>query len=210
MPELPQLGRMVDIPVYLVHNSDDPEDYFFIFDFELFVEQSRQGLFVRPKLQVWAGRDDFNRPRFAGQFRESFTHEFDLARAALENSNESSGWFSWGGLKEIVTTNGASFVANVVLLVSLSAGKMVWNALSLPRIFEGRSKESQLEEAIKSTQGKVDKALEAMDIKLHKQLWEHAWNRGSTASPSGLDFDAWPLPKNVAEHLDDGNNSSWW
>ncbi len=108
-PEMPQLGRMIDIPVYLVHNSDDPEDYFFIFDFELFVEQSRQGLFVRPKLQVWPGRDDFNRPQFAGQFRESFTQEFDLARAALENSNESSGWFSWGVLQEIVTTNVASF-----------------------------------------------------------------------------------------------------
>ena len=52
----PILGRDVELPVYLIHNSPDVEDYFFIFDFEDFVEQSRQGWFVRPKLRLWAGR----------------------------------------------------------------------------------------------------------------------------------------------------------
>ena len=33
--ELPKFGTEVEIPVYVVHNSLDAEDYFFIFDFEI-------------------------------------------------------------------------------------------------------------------------------------------------------------------------------
>ena len=67
----PTLGTTVDVPVYVIHNSADAEDYFFIFDFEQFVERSRSGIFVRPKLKVWAGRNDFGRGAFARQFRGS-------------------------------------------------------------------------------------------------------------------------------------------
>ena len=68
LPELPRLGREAVIPVYVVHNSGDAEDYFFIFDFEEFVVRSREGVFVRPRLRVIAGRDDFDRADFAREF----------------------------------------------------------------------------------------------------------------------------------------------
>ena len=44
----PRLMREVEIASYLVHNSSDPEDNFFLFDFEEFVARSESGLFVRP------------------------------------------------------------------------------------------------------------------------------------------------------------------
>lgn len=209
--ELPTLGRQIDIPVYVVHNSADPEDYFFIFDFEQFVEQSKSGAFVRPRLKVWAGRDDFNRAKFARSFRVSFGKEFDLARASLSaGSATSGGWFSWDGFKDLVTSGGASFVANVVLLVGLSAGKMVWNALPLPRIFAGQSDETKLENSISEIQSKVDQALVDMDVTIHKELWTHAYKGTSPGRMTGMDKDAWPLPDNVAQHLNDGETSSWW
>lgn len=201
LPEMPDIGRSVDLPVYLIHNSNDAEDYYFVFDFEQFVERSRDGLFVRPRLNVWAGRDDFNRDRFAQQFRESFSREFDLARAALTNSNENAGWFSWSGFKDVVASGGASFVANVVLLIGLSAGKMIWDSLPLPRVFSGRSNEAKLEESIAKTQSKVDIALSKMEVKLHKQLFDHSWELGADISLNEVDFDAWPLPEKIASLL---------
>ena len=50
----PKIGRSVDVPIYLVHNSPDKEDYFFTFDFEQFVECSKTGIFVRPRM--WSDR----------------------------------------------------------------------------------------------------------------------------------------------------------
>ena len=66
---LPSMTRDAEIDVYLVHSSSDPEDYFFLFDFETFVERSKGGIFVRFKLRVFAGRSDFGRLVFARQFR---------------------------------------------------------------------------------------------------------------------------------------------
>ena len=208
--EMPTLGKSVDVPVYLVHNTRDPEDYFFIFDFEEFVEQSRSGIFVRPRLLVWAGRDDFQRRAFARSFRESFSTEFDLARAALSQGGNKAGWFSWGGLRDAVSSGGASFVANVVLLVGLSAGKMIWSSLPLPNIFQEKSDERKLEDSISQTQSKVDEALAAMEVRLHQELWSHAWRGSAPGRMTGMDKNAWPLPEHVRKHLHDGKSGSWW
>lgn len=208
--EIPSIGKSVEIPVYLIHNSTNAEDYFFIFDFEQFVEQSKSGVFVRPKLLVWAGRDDFQRRAFARSFRESFTREFDLARSALSAGGQKAGWFSWGGLRDAVSLGGASFVANVVLLVGMSAGKMILSSLPLPNIFQEKSDETKLEDSIAQTQSKVDEALEGMEVKLHRELWSHAWRGATPGSMSGMDKDAWPLPDQVRQHLHDGKSGSWW
>jgi hypothetical protein len=97
MPELslPTLGREAEIAVYLVHNSEDAEDYFFLFDFEEFVDRSKGGIFVRPKLRVFAGRTDFSRARFARQFREVFASEFDRMRSDQAAKGKTGGWLNW-------------------------------------------------------------------------------------------------------------------
>ncbi len=207
--KLPTLGKTVDIPVYVVHNSPDAEDYFFIFDFEQFVERSRSGMFVRPRLRVWAGRNDFDKRAFARQFRESFAQEFEAARVALgsgENGKSGSGWFSWTMGFDILP----AFVAHVVLLVALSAGKMVWSALPLPGFLRGKSDDEKLESSIEETQAKVDQALTGMEITLHRELYRHAY-RGAAPGPLiDMDYDAWPLPDYVARHLTDKKSTSWW
>lgn len=213
VPQLswPTLGKSVEIPVYVIHNSRDAEDYFFIFDFAQFVESSREGMFVRPKLKVWAGRDDFGRASFGRKFRTSFAQEFDAARAALGRGDASGkGWFSWSGVSEAVTSMGASWAANVVLLVATSAGKMVWDALPVPGFLRGKSDAAKLEDSINATQAKVDTALAEMEITLHKDLWAHAWRGTTPGRMVGIDYDAWPLPAYVTEHLTDGTSTSWW
>lgn len=211
--EWPTLGRQVDIPVYVIHNSADAEDYFFIFDFEEFVERSREGIFVRPALKVLAGRSDFSRTLFARQFREAFAREFDAARQALQaekKKGQGIGWLGWDLGFDAVSSLVASFVANVVLLLALTTGRAVLNLLPIPGWARGKSKDVKLEDQIDATQQKVDEALERIDVTLHRDLYNHAW-RGQAPGPlTGMDYDAWPLPGHVASHLEDGTSGSWW
>ncbi len=208
--KMPTLGKIVDIPVYLIHNSADAEDYFFIFDFEQFVERSRTGMFVRPKLKVWAGRHDFGRAAFARQFRESFAQEFDAARAALAaGGGKKNGWFSWSLGKDLLGGAVSGFVANIVLLVAMSAGKMVWSALPLPGFLREKSDGEKLESNISETQTKVDTALAGMEVTLHRELYDHARKFGPI-SQRDMDYDAWPLPAFVRNHLTENGSTSWW
>ena len=214
LPELPQislpkLGREVEIPVYLIHNSADAQDYFFIFDFEQFVERSRSGMFVRPKIKIWAGRDDFEKRLFARQFRKSFSDEFEAARRAL-SQEKGGGWFSWLKDANLFNTSVEVFIASMVLLVATSAGKMVWNAIPFPKIPGKMSDQEKLEQSIDEIKGKVDTALESIDITLHLDLYRHAYKGGSPGRLTGLDYDAWPLPDFVLRHLTDKSSTSWW
>ncbi|MEM8849000.1 MAG: hypothetical protein AAGE03_03085 [Pseudomonadota bacterium] len=202
---LPEIGRAVEIPVYVIHNSPDAEDYFFIFDFEQFVERSRAGLFARPKLKVWAGRDDFDRRSFARQFRQGFAREFDMARALpAEESSKKRGWLGWLPAPTDLIGLASTLATNVVLLVALSAGKLVFGEWRRPGWLQRRSEAEALEAAIAETQGKVDAALERVEIVLHMELYRHAWRGKPGGRLKGMDYDAWPLPHSVARHLDGG------
>ena len=208
---LPSIGRDVEIAVYIIHNSTDPEDYFFIFDFEAFVERSREGLFVRPKIKAWAGRSDFSKRIFARQFREAFAKEFDIARAQLAAEKaKPKGWFNWSLGLDVVGGLVPTLVANVLLILATTTGKAVWRTLGLPKFGFGKSDETRLEDAIKATQDKVDVALERLEINLHMALYRHAWPAGSAAPLTGVDYDAWPLPGYVEKHLKDGASSAGW
>lgn len=211
LPTLPKLGRTVEMPVYLVHNSNDAEDYFFIFDFEQFVEQTRTGVFVRPRMKIWAGRDDFDRRQFARQMRESFSREFDIARAQLASGKgRSKGWF--GFLSESIGEVGslAGFVSNVVLLIALSAGRMVLKQVLPTALLTGKSDARKLEDGISETKEKVDQALQNAEITLHLELYRHAYRGQPPGRLTGMAYDAWPLPDYVQRHLHDGASGSWW
>ena len=199
---LPQLGRAVDVPVYLVHNSIDAEDYYFIFDFEEFVEASRSGTFVRPRIKIWAGRKDFSRAKFARQFRLSFAKEFEAARDALNAQNQKGGgWFSWLDGLDIFSVNLTSFAANVVLLVALNAGKLALSALPRPGFLKSANEKQKLEVEIEKTKVQVDAALEAMTITIHMDLFRHAYRNGGAKGLMDVDRDAWPLPEFVLREL---------
>lgn len=211
--KLPALAREVELPVYLIHNSPDPEDYFFIFDFEKFVEQSREGWFVRPKLRLWAGRSDINRRAFARQFRESFAQEFELARTELAaQDNTKKGWFSGvpGFFRGIAAPSLAGMLSNLVLLVAISAGNLVLSQI-LPNSWSRQKTDAQkLEDGIEETKSKVDTALEQIAITLHIELYRHAWRGQPPGRLTEMDYQAWPLPNYVRQHLADGTSGSWW
>jgi hypothetical protein len=205
---LPALTREVEIAVYMVHNSDDAEDYFFLFDFAEFADRSRAGLFVRPVLRIHAGRDDFSRTRFAREFRAVFAREFDRMRADLARGKGRMGWLSWGANSVLDVIGG--LVANLVLAVALSLGKQVLGMLGLASVLKGRSAEAKLADEIDRTKGQVESALARIEVTLHPELYEHAYRHGLKGPRAGLDRAAWPLPDYVRAHLGDGESGSWW
>ncbi len=210
--ELPELGRTAEIPVYVIHNSPDPEDYFFLFNFEEFVERSKGGVFVRPKLKVWAGRSDFSRRVFARQVREVFAQEFDQMRAKLVQAQSRGKWgwmdFEIGGFG--LTGLASSLVSNVVLLLAVSTGRALFGNISLPTWMRGKNAEIKLEDEIEDTKKRVEDALSRIDIALHRDLYNHAFARSAPGKLTGMDYDAWPLPAYVAEHLGDQKSGAWW
>ncbi|WP_039017071.1 hypothetical protein [Halocynthiibacter namhaensis] len=206
LPEvkLPELTREAEIAVYMVHRSVDAEDYFFLFDFEEFVAKSEGGIFVRPVLRIFTGRDDFSRTRFARQFREVFASEFDRMRS--EAANKKSGWLSWASAGEFL--GGA--IANLVLAIALGAGKQVLNFTGLAGLVKGKSDEAKLRDEFEQTKAKVETALSHIEVTVHRELYDHAYRDGLKGKVSGMDREAWPLPGFVREHLADGENGSWW
>ncbi len=204
---LPEMTREVEIAVYLVHNSIDPEDYFFLFNFEEFVEKSKAGLFVQPVIRIFAGRNDFSRTLFARQFREVFAAEFDRMRAQLAASKKGKfGWLSFGGAFELLS----GFVGNMVLHIALSAGGKVLDQVGLGAIVKGKSDEAKLRDEIEQTKSQVEVALQRIEITIHRELYDHAYLDGYLGKISDMDREAWPLPAYVRAHLDQGTNGSWW
>lgn len=205
---LPVLGREAEIAVYMVHNTDDAEDYFFLFDFEEFADRSKAGIFVRPVLRVHAGRDDFSRTRFSREFRAVFAREFDRMRADLARGKGRMGWLTWGSNSVVDMIGG--LVANLVLAVALSLGRQVLSLVGLGDIVKGRSAEAKLADEIDRTKGKVETALSRIEVTIHPELYEHAYRHGLKGPVSRMDRAAWPLPDFVRTHLSDGKSGSWW
>ncbi|MEM9319815.1 MAG: hypothetical protein AAGA70_12540 [Pseudomonadota bacterium] len=208
LPGLPTLTKVAEINVYLIHRSADPEDYIFLFDFEEFADRSKAGLFVRPAIRLFAGRDDFSRVTFARQFRSVFATEFDRMRGELGVVKGKRGWLNFNfGLSAVDLIGG--LVANLVLAVALSAGKAVLGKLALPGLLQSKSAEAKLADEIDRTKGQVEAALQQIDVTLHPELNAHARAHGG-ALASGVDRDAWPLPNYVRVHLNDRESGSWW
>lgn len=204
---LPELTRVAEIDVYLIHNTRDCEDYFFLFDFEEFADRSKRGWFVRPQLRIFAGRDDFSRTAFARQFREVFAREFDRMRVELERPKGRGGWLDWR-LSPLDLVGG--LVASLVLAAALSVGRQVFGGLKLPRLLGGKSDAAKLADEIETTKAQVEDALTRIEVTLHRELYDHAWRDGGGGKVSGLDRQAWPLPDYVRAHLGQQESGSWW
>lgn len=210
LPEfkLPEMTREAEIAVYMVHNSAGAEDYFFLFDFEEFKARSEAGMFVKPVIRIFAGRDDFSRLRFARQFREVFATEFDRMRA--EAAGKKSGWLSWSFVGSSAMEMLGGFIANLLLVIALGTGKQLLNLTGLAGLLRGKSDEAKLVDEFEKTRGQVEDALRRVEVTIHPELYDYAYRDGLKGKISGMDRDAWPLPAYVRDHLSDAKSGSWW
>ncbi|MEO1471218.1 MAG: hypothetical protein AAFV86_19410 [Pseudomonadota bacterium] len=211
------LTRPAPVTVYLVHDGPGAEDYAILIDFHAFMAESQRGLFVRPVLSVWAGRRDFERHVFARRLRESFAAEFDRLYGVLaeeivaeRRAKAERGWFGLGtpalgaGLGVAL---GAGWLATLVLWLALSTGRAAWGEAgrivrAALRLRSGEVRRAaELEARLAEKRAVVDAALREIGIRLHRELWEHAWAGQAPGPLTGIDRDAWPLPAEVRAHM---------
>lgn len=72
----------VVVPVLLVPVGVGPEDYIPFFSFDRFLAEHRVRSFVRPKLEIWAGRSDVMRSKFAATIAADFSKQLRAQRHA--------------------------------------------------------------------------------------------------------------------------------
>lgn len=219
------LIKSAEIPVYVVHQSRDPEDYVFFFDFQRFMAESQKGWFVRPVLKIWAGRSDFERMAFARALREAFTAQFSRMQDALldeieeeERQKRGWGWLNFEFLPglEWGLALGTGWVQILLLFLAVTTGAAALAELKsrIGAIFRRKlSPEERLKalhEEIEAKRRVVDEALARTEISLHRDLYLQAWQGGPAGPMRGIDLDAWPLPERVKAHLEDGVSGSWW
>lgn len=214
LPEMPQVLPRAEVPVYLVHQGRGAEDYFFVFDFEDFVTRSKTGVFVRPALTLFAGRDDFDRAVFAGHFRESFARAFDEMRLALKAEQEAAGtrwgWLGWVPDVALIAGPALGAVGLFVMAVAVLAGRAVLPVVKLPAWARRKSPEARLEDEIEGLKGRVDQALRRIDVQMHPELQLQAIRKGGPGDPDAIVFGDWPLPAHVMAHLEDGQSVAVW
>lgn len=215
MPELPSLEFSSDaeIAVYVVHHGSTAEEYEILFDFELFVAENQKGFLVRPKLQVWSGRSDFERHIFARRLRQEFMTQFEIVRREIAQPEKRSFWklpsFSVWDIGGTVFMLGGSLVSTIALMLATSAGRAAIDEVSallsdsvVGRTFQRKSSRVALEEKIREKQTIIDEGLSRMEIRIHRDLWVHAWRGQAPGSLVGVDFSAWPLPDFIKRYLE--------
>ena len=206
------LTSEVPIPIYFVHHGPDPEDYTLLCDFEQFMRENQSGFLARPVLSIWAGRADFERQAFARTLRHAFAAQFDAVRAAMRAEMESQRT-SWTlpSVGDIVLWGFAatgSLIGQLVLYIATETGRSALRQIgrivrtsTLGRAVQGKSAEAELEALIEAKKTTIDAALARIAIRLHPDLYAHAW-RGQRPGPmTGIDRDAWPLPDFVQDRL---------
>lgn len=213
------------VPAYVIHQSGDSEDYLIHFQVEEITENLKNGIFIRPKIEIWSGRNDLNRTKLAKKLRLEFlqqleeekqkklqehdAHRKEIAKRSETTKSNLLSRVSWLGSAIAAALLVSNPIANaVILFIAVTSGKSTISELikmlrlSMSSWAKGKTnkeKEQELEKEINSKQGTIDEALENMDIKLHPSLYKAAHDSfGVTAtSAKGIVINAEPLPEYI-------------
>jgi len=219
------------VPAWVIHQSADSDDYLIYFQVEEITENLKSGVFVRPSIEIWSGRSDFNRSRLAKELRHEFINQLqvekqktiDQHQAELQEISDDnrSSTFSLisniSGLASAIAT--VLLVSNpianaVILLLAVARGKEAISdlinilRLSISSWATGKTnekKEQELEQKLEEKQDAIEGALKNIDVRLHPDLYRAAHDSfGLTAtSARGIVLDAEPLPEFIGSLIQD-------
>jgi hypothetical protein len=76
-------------PTFILPTGTNPEEYLILFRLEEVFENLKSGIFVRPKIEAWAARDEgWNVDHLAEELSKEFNRQFQESRARLVKSGE--------------------------------------------------------------------------------------------------------------------------
>lgn len=211
------------VPAYIIHQSHNSDDYLIYFQVEAMTENLRNGIFIRPKIEIWSGRSDLDRTKLAKSLRVEFIHQLEKEKQeklqehhkqqkeVSENTETMKGnlisKISWLGSAVAAALLVSNPIANaVILFIAVTSGKsalsevikmlrLSMSSWSADKI--NKEKEKELEDEINNKSEAIDEALEHIDIKLHPALYKAAHNHYGIAATSakGMVINADPLPE---------------
>ena len=77
------------VPMFIVPVSPDSEEYVILFNFEEVFDNLKSGVFVRPKIESWAAKDDgWDVEHLCEEIRKEFTGQFDSTRERMVKSGQ--------------------------------------------------------------------------------------------------------------------------
>lgn len=141
----------VDVPVVLMPTGPNPDDYTVVINMKETAALLGKGKLVRPKLEIWAARDDMDRKDLAERIATAFMSAFRKAKANVRGKKrrtskqlEADAKAASKALKEDASMVGATIVGVLLvsnplvdllfLLIALGAGRdAISNMLSLVR-----------------------------------------------------------------------------
>ena len=77
------------VPAFMLPTGPYAEDYVFVFQIEEMLANLKSGVFVRPKIEIWAARDSgYNLEHFVEELEQDFIRQFNETREELEKARE--------------------------------------------------------------------------------------------------------------------------
>ena len=76
-------------PTFILPTGTDPEEYFILFRLEEVFENLKSGVFVRPRIEAWAARDEgWNVEHLGEELSKEFNRQFQESRERVVKSGE--------------------------------------------------------------------------------------------------------------------------
>ena len=86
---LDKLFQECPVPMFILPIGPAPEDFVIVFQFDEMFDNLKSGIFVRPKIEAWAARDEgWDVEHLGKELKREFTRQFDATRERMVKSGE--------------------------------------------------------------------------------------------------------------------------
>ena len=194
---LERLIQEAPVPVFLLPTGPHADDFLLVFDFHRMIKELKSGVLVRPVIQLYTGREDFDRAYFADHLKDEFVRQFNLAKekeridyeADVENfeskrrtaKEEMTGPFGWVGgiIFQYIFSDPTGMTALVFLALFVHKGKRAFRPLMdyIDLSTQMRKREKELSSRIQELDKKFNRnnktfqrAVNHIDVVVHPQI----------------------------------------
>ena len=188
------------VPAFMMPTGPSAEDYVFVFRLSEVLDNLKAGILVRPKIEVWTGREaDYDLEHFGQELVQDFSRQFNEARDNLIEAHQ-SGIDALGTQKTLLSNEmekkttdtlgsvGRWMAVDVFLPGSVTLIGVALNLHQLPKllrlylsIISTKRKRSQAEDELKRELKKMEsrissknkaftRALKNIEVRVHPQI----------------------------------------
>jgi len=215
-------------PAYIVHHSNEPENYTVHFDLNDVLSHLKNGVLARPTIQLYSGRSDIDRDQLSERVMDEFEKEMnehkervaEIARASsrehrdtLDKSlgaiTKNAAAIGIGGVVATLISGPFGILALLLLGTFDHASNMVKEVMSIPhRVVKAGIEtvtepytERSLKVDDKNHRSTIHKAISNLELHIHAELMVLAGSYDNVAYPFRGPRVSGELPEALAEYI---------